>query len=394
MTDRDPASAIVPYWIADLGLRWGFRWGDRMRRLQGAWLDAVGHGPVTTPAREVARRPGLRVLAYGAEGAGAPPLLIVPAPIKRHYIWDLEPATSVVAHLVAEGFAVHLAQWVDEAGAAGGLEAYADELLGAACDAIAERHQGTLVLLGHSLGGTLAAIFAAARPERVSGLVLVEAPLRFAGDASVFSSMLARDPEAPERLAAAAEPIPGSVLDAASITAAPGTFVGEPLQDLVATEGDPALRATHMRARRWAFDEFQMPARLFADVVGGLYRDDLFARGLLEIGGRRVRAADIACPVLAVVDPASELMPRSAIRPVLAEVQGPARIVEHGGEVGVLFQHVGALVGRRAHQSLWPEIVRWIRSETASHPGASRAARPKGRASAAAASSRRRRSSR
>ena len=35
------------------------------------------------------------------------------------------------------------------------------------------------VLLGHSLGGAVASVLAAARPERVEGLLLIEAPARF-----------------------------------------------------------------------------------------------------------------------------------------------------------------------------------------------------------------------
>jgi poly(3-hydroxyalkanoate) synthetase len=33
-------------------------------------------------------------------------VLTVPAPIKRHYIWDLEPRVSVVARCLAHGLRV------------------------------------------------------------------------------------------------------------------------------------------------------------------------------------------------------------------------------------------------------------------------------------------------
>lgn len=370
MTEHVPDPQAMPPWMLDLG----FRLADRIRQGQGAWLEALGHGPVTTPAREIARAPGMRVLAYGpaphgGSDAARTPVLIVPAPIKRHYIWDLEPEASVVARLLAAGLAVHLIEWLDEAEATGGLNDYAGRLIEMAVEAVARECPGPPVLLGHSLGGTLATIFAASHASLVAGLVLLEAPLCFGPGTGIFAAMLARDPTAPERLGAGPGPVPGSVLDAASIAAAPGTFVGEPFRDMLATRKHGASRATHMRVRRWAFDEFQMPARLFVDVVGGLYRDDLFARGLLVVNGQPVRPADLACPVLAVVDPASDLLPLAAVRPVLeAAPRCRARLVQHGGEVGVLFQHVGGLVGRRAHGQLWPEIISWIQQETAAAP--------------------------
>ncbi|WP_442869278.1 alpha/beta fold hydrolase [Bradyrhizobium sp. CCBAU 11357] len=42
---------------------------------------------------------------------------------------------------------------------------------------IATRHRSQSILVGHSLGGTLAAIAASIEPPLVSKLVLVEAPL-------------------------------------------------------------------------------------------------------------------------------------------------------------------------------------------------------------------------
>jgi polyhydroxyalkanoate synthase subunit PhaC len=46
-----------------------------------------------------------------------------------------------------------------------------------------ETGQMRVVLAGHSLGGTLAAIFPSLHPERVRGLALLEAPTKFGRDA-------------------------------------------------------------------------------------------------------------------------------------------------------------------------------------------------------------------
>ena len=35
------------------------------------------------------------------------------------------------------------------------------------------------------------------------------------------------------------------------------------------------------------------------------------------------------------------------------------RTVAYGGDVGVSLQHVGPLIGRTAHQSVWPEVIGW-----------------------------------
>src|SRR5690242_1163501 len=106
---------------------------DLVRRTSGRLLDAMSLGPIETPARSVCTLPGVELRAYGAAGdfrsGSAAPVLIVPAPIKRAYIWDLAPDASVVRRCLAAGLQVYLLRWTEAHRTADwdqGLEAYAD----------------------------------------------------------------------------------------------------------------------------------------------------------------------------------------------------------------------------------------------------------------------------
>src|SRR3954470_18324880 len=150
-------------------------WMDEARRQVGRGLDVLGLGPQETPYRVVAEWPGARLRAYHEQArTDGPVLLIVPAPFKRVYLWDLLPEVSVVRRCLERGLRVYLLEWLTPTQREDGFgfADYADCLPTAALDAIqAETGVATPVLAGHSLGGTLAAIFATLAPERVGGLV-------------------------------------------------------------------------------------------------------------------------------------------------------------------------------------------------------------------------------
>jgi polyhydroxyalkanoate synthase len=341
-----------------------FASADRVRRLTGSWLEAAGLGPCETPSRRTLVQPGFELRAYGEPGASGRGVLLVPAPIKRSYIWDLAPAASVVRRCLERGLRVYLVRWTDP-DVQLGLSGYADGLLVAALRAIqAEMGQRRVVLIGHSLGGTFAALFAAAHPEHVRGLVLLEAPLHFgagAFEATVAGSRFTRS------LGTAPPAVPGTWLGLAATLAAPDVFVGARWIDRVASSWDPERLRLHYRVERWALDELPLSRRLVEDVVHLLYREDRFMRGTLTLGGRVVRPQQVITPILAVVDPRSRVVPEASVRPFLdAAGTGDTTLLEYRGDTGVSLQHVGVLVGPTAHRRLWPSILDWMVRRSAS----------------------------
>ena len=334
---------------------------DHARRRTGRLLDGVGVGPQETPSEVVAEAPGVR-LRHFPGATGAPPVLLVPAPIKRWYIWDLEPAVSVVRRCLAYPLDVYLVEWTEDGGA--GLDGYAGGMLRTCIDAVAERTGHRPVpLIGHSLGGTLAAVFAARNPEAVGPVVLLEAPLHFGRDAGAFAPLLAMSPPV-RRLADVERPVPGSFLDMVSMLADPVAFQLARYADLALSLRDPALLATHLRVLRWTLDELPLPGPLFEDVVERLYRRDEFMSGALSIAGRRVGPADLTVPLLTVLNPYARVIPPESIVPFHQAAGGSRKqLIRYRGDRGVALQHVGMLVGRNAHRFLWPVVLDWLTTD-------------------------------
>ncbi len=347
---------------------------DQARRRAGRALDAAGLGPVEAPFRVAATMPGARLRAYQPPGDPAagrrPALLILPAPIKRAYVWDLLPAISVVRHCLRCGLQVYLLEWLDPGLAEDGLglTEHAERLPLAALDAVAaETGETAAVLAGHSLGGTFAAILASLHPQRVRGLVLVDAPLAFGPDrGGPLARAVATVPHARALRALAGSPVPGSLTALLSAAAVPEAFVLQRWGDMAASlwgagHGDSLAAAIHVRAERWALDELAMPGRLFEDVLERLYREDRLAAGTLEVGGRRARLDGLSSPVLAVVNPPGRVVPPASVLDGLASLprDAPRRVLRYEGERGPALQHLGPLIGPEAHARLWPEILDW-----------------------------------
>jgi polyhydroxyalkanoate synthase len=335
---------------------------DALRRVQGDVFGACGLGPVECSYRVLASGRHWRLRAYG-EAGGRPPLLIVAAPIKRPYIWDLAPSRSAIRYCLSQHLSVYLLEWLSpvRGQASAGLDAYAGEAI-SECLAKAGADTGgeEPYLMGHSLGGTLAAVHAALDPRGMRGLVLLGAPLRFHSGVSRFRDALVS--LVPSGLSEA-DVVPGSLLSQVSALASPSTFIWSRLMDAVLSLADPAATAIHARVERWALDEAALPSRLVHEIVDWLYREDRFYHGTLAVCGREVGPSGLRLPTLMVINTADEIAPPASIAPFARAMPvGAAQVVKYTGETGVGLQHLAILVGHQAYAQVWPKIISWLKA--------------------------------
>ncbi len=244
---------------------------DTLRRAQGETLELFGFGPKECPYRVLASGLRWRLRAYLGPDAG-PAVVIVPAPIKRPYIWDLAAGRSAVRYCLGQGLRVYLLEWLPPSAGHGnaGLAEYADQAIGEALAAVSWGAARTRpFLMGHSLGGTFAAIFAALEPDSVQGLVLLAAPLCFEPGTSQFRDALVA--LAPSDLAQM-DLVPGSLLSQLSALASPRTFLWSRLMDGALSLAEPEAAVVCARVERWTLDEVPLPGRLVRQVLEWLYR--------------------------------------------------------------------------------------------------------------------------
>jgi polyhydroxyalkanoate synthase len=213
-------------------------------------------------------------------------------------------------------------------------------------------------LLGHSLGGTLAAIHAAAARDDIRGLVLLNAPLSFQQGSSRFRDAIVAL-TAP--LLSGIDSVPGTLVSHLSALACPETFLWSRSADAFFSASDPVALETHARVERWALDEVALPGRLFHEILEWLYRENRFCTATLTLRNQQIGPFSVAIPVLAVVTAGDDIAPTGSIDPFLeampsADVQ---RLV-HEREIGVGLQHLAILVGRSAHDRTWPRIGAWL----------------------------------
>jgi polyhydroxyalkanoate synthase len=341
-----------------------FTAADAIRRTQAEALRVIGFGATECKYRVIASTPLWRLRHYAGPEEG-PNVLIVAAPIKRPYIWDLAPSASAVRYCLQHGLRLHLLEWRPPSRRSGacGLAEYADDAISEAVAAVSnEIGTSKPFLMGHSLGGTLAAIFAALHAEHLSGLVLLSAPLCLNPGVSPFWDALATI--APFYLPEM-EIVPGSVLSQLSAMASPETFVWSRLLDAAASAADPRASAIRLRVERWALDEVPLSGQLVHEVFLWLCRENRLCNGTLAVRGRAIRPSCIRLPTLAVANAIDEVAPPASVAPFLeAMSQADTRLIEYPGEPGVVLHHLGILLGHKAFAQTWPGIVSWINAHS------------------------------
>lgn len=325
-----------------------------------------------TPADVVHRENKWRLLRYRPRPSGVShptPLLLVPSLINRHYVLDLMPGKSLAEWLVAQGFDVFIIDW-------GTPE---DEDRFVTFDDVCDRNLGRALrvacrlagserahLLGYCLGGTLAAIYSAARPARVASLLALAAPVGFHDDGMLSAWTRSKGFDVGAVVAATGN-VPWQLMQSAFHMLRPTLTLSKAVSVLDRAWDDEFMNG-FLALETWGNDNVSFPGECYRRYIEELWRKDALLAGTFTLSGTPVHLEDIRCPVLAVTFEHDNIVPWKSAAALLSRVSSEVRQHIHlpGG-------HVGAVISKKAAATLWPQLAEFWRaaSRPATHTAVS-----------------------
>jgi polyhydroxyalkanoate synthase len=276
--------------------------------------------------------------------------------INRHYILDLMPDKSLVRHLMAAGYPVAMVDW----GAPGDedrdlpFERYADDYLRRAIRAARlECEAESAILLGYCLGGTMAAMHAALRPETIAGLIVLTAPFDF-HNSGLLSAWCRTSHSDVGALVGAYGNVPWSLMQNTFQCLRPTSVLSRFLGFHKRIWNDEFLDS-FAALETWGNDNVSFPGRCYAEFIRELYQKNGLMKKTLQLSGEIVDLKRIRAPVLNVAASADHIVPREATAPFrdLVSSRDFTDVVAPGG-------HIGAIVSRKASAGLWTGIEKWL----------------------------------
>ena len=316
--------------------------------------------PLEPTAKDVLFRDGTASLYRFRTDRGVnddgPAVLLVPSMINRWYVLDLRPGASVAAAFVEAGFDTFLLDW--------GVPNDEDRHL-TWDDVIRRLHrvvrrtqkvrpEERLGLLGYCMGATLCGIYVATHPGNVSAFVNLAGPFDFA-KGGMLTHMVNPDWFDVDAISAAGNVMP--VQMQSGFAAMRPTNDANKVVTYLDRMLDPAFRASFGALDEWASDNIAFPASAYRTYISQLYQKNALVNGEHWVCGRRADLSTIDIPVLTIAAARDHICPPGAATGLNDHVGSEVndRIVIKGG-------HVGAVVGSRAANTLYPKITSWFTS--------------------------------
>lgn len=324
-----------------------------------------------TPSEVVYRENKLELLRYEplVEREHDVPILVVYALINRPYILDLQPDRSVVRRLLERGFEVYLIDWGEPStlDASLTLADYVTRYIDNCVDEVRERAGVDAVsLLGYCMGGSMSAMYAALRPEKVRNLGLMAASLCFDDSGGVLETWGDEAYYSPAAVAEATGTVPADffatgfdLMDPVDNALTKYVRLGENLDD-------DEFVANFARMERWLSEGIDMAGETYRQFLEEVYQSNALCRNELELAGDRVDLDNLRMPVLQILAEYDHLVPPSASRPFNDAI--PSDDVE---TIEFATGHIGLSVSRRSHDELWPRVADWFAERSSDGPAES-----------------------
>lgn len=312
--------------------------------------------PQAERGTEVWRAGGSWLLDLDPAGDGAP-VLVVPSLVNRAHILDATPERSLLRSLAAGGLRPFLLDW-GEPGPEERAFRLADYALGRGGAALRQVRQLTgrrPALLGYCMGGLLALALATARRREVAGLALLATPWDFhAGPAPPgLAGLLAPATLGVGTLGVA----PVELLQSFFALTDPGGVAGK-FAAFAGLPTDHPRARTFVAVEDWLADGVPLAGPVALEALWSWYVANLPARGLWEVGGRRVLPGELGLPTFLAIPRRDRIVPPASAE-ALAGLLPRAEVVRPSGG------HVAMIVGTRAREELHEPLATWLRRNAA-----------------------------
>ncbi len=315
--------------------------------------------PLAPTERSTTFREGTaRLLRFRSDTpANAPVVLLVPSLINRWYVLDLRPGASLVAALVQGGFDVWCLDW----GVPNDEDRYLswDQVIAKVRRAVRRVRRATgaakIGLIGYCMGATVASIHTALHPEDIGAFVNLAGPIDFehAGELGHMVDPRWFDPAA----ITSAGNLQALQMQAGFVALRPTANLAK-LVGFIDRAQDDAAREAFLCLEAWANDNVPFPAAAYVRYIRDLYQQNQLVRGVHYVRERRVDLSNIRCPTMAIVASRDAICPPKAATALLDHVStDDTKVLEVPGG------HVGAVVGSRAQQTLYPGVSQWMREK-------------------------------
>lgn len=313
-----------------------------------------------TPSRPIYREDTLRLLRYESDDQPRyeTPLMFVFALVNRPYILDLSPGKSVVSHFVRRGFDTYKIDW----GVPGhgdkhlSLEDYVLGYMDHVVDVIRERSgQEQVSIVGYCMGGSMSAMYAALRPEKVKNLILMAAPVDWSQDDCLLKIWTdARYFDVDKMLEVYGNAPAGWLQSSFQLLKPVQNLLEKPLNFYDNMQDEKYLE-DFFAMETWLNDNIPVAGETFRQFVKYCFQQNLLIQGKLEIGSQRVDLRKIRCPILNLVASGDHLVTPSQSLPFNDAVGSSDRKT-----INFKAGHIGLAVGSRAHKELWPQVCDWL----------------------------------
>jgi len=287
------------------------------------------------------------------------PILITYALINKPFILDLQPDRSVVRRLLEAGHDVYLVDWNEPSRLDQHLtlDDYVSRYIDNCVDVVRERSsQDAINVLGYCMGGTMAAMYAALKPEKVRSLGLMAAGLYFEDSSGgVLELWGDEDYYDPEVVTEAYGNMPGDMLAVGFALMDPvSNFVSKYVRFYDNIEDDDFLE-NFARMERWLDEGIDVAGEAYKQFLTDIYQGNKLYENELYLDGKQIDVAEIDMPMLLIMGEYDHLIPCGASEP-FADVVGSDDVEQIKYPTG----HIGLSVSGSSHEDVWPRVAEWF----------------------------------